>query len=250
MGRGRVQINAEAIKNPRISASIRVQFLFSGLSRISYMRVKICGITNLEDAQAALDAGAGLLGFNFYPPSPRFIQPKECARILDLLERSGKRTAQVTMVGVFVNAALEEVRGVLDACDLDLAQLAGDEPPEMLAALGERAFKTLRPADAAALEEALARYPARTAPPAWLLDASLPGAYGGTGRTANWNLAAGLAAREPVLLAGGLTPANVRAAVLQVRPWGVDVASGVESAPGRKDREKMIAFVRAIRGVE
>jgi phosphoribosylanthranilate isomerase len=213
------------------------------------MKVKICGITNLGDAQAALEVGADLLGFNFYPTSPRFIQPKECARILDVLERGGLRTDRVTMVGVFVNATLAEVRGVLDACDLDLAQLSGDEPPEMLSALSERAFKALRPADTSALERSLALYPRRSAPPAWLVDAYRPGAFGGTGQVADWSLAAGLAARAPIFLAGGLTPENVGAAARQVRPWGVDVASGVESAPGRKDREKMIAFIRAARGV-
>ena len=117
----------------------------------------------------------------------------------------------------------------------------------LLAALGERGLKALRPADAEDLERSLLRYPKRSTPPAWLVDAFRPGEYGGTGQTADWSLASGLAARAPVLLAGGLRPENVRAAVLQVRPWGVDVASGVESAPGRKDFQKMTALIRAVR---
>jgi phosphoribosylanthranilate isomerase len=207
------------------------------------MKVKICGITCLEDALAALEAGADLLGFNFYPPSPRCITLETCARIVEGLEH----VARVPFVAVFVNSGIGEVRAVLETCHLDLAQLCGDESPDVLAALEERALKALRPVDGADLERALLRYPKRSTPPAWLVDAYRPGEYGGTGQTADWSLASALAARVPILLAGGLRPENVRAALLQVRPWGVDVASGVESTPGRKDFKKMAAFVRAVR---
>ncbi len=206
------------------------------------MKVKICGITSLEDAQAAVRAGADLLGFNFYPASPRYISPQACRAIAEVLRPTG-----VCLVGVFVNAGVEEVRSTLAECGLHLAQLSGDEPPEVLAELGGLAFKALRPADSQALDGMLARYPARASAPAWLLDAARPGEFGGTGQSADWRLAAGLAARAPLLLAGGLKPENVAAAVRQVRPWGVDVASGVESTTGRKDFHKMVEFIQAAR---
>jgi len=206
------------------------------------MIVKICGITTLGDALACIGAGADWLGFNFYPPSPRYLTPTACAEITAALRR---KHPEVKLAGVFVDAPIQEVTAILDGCRLHLAQLCGHEPPEHLARLGERGFKALRPADAAALETDLAAYPARAEAPAWLIDAYRLGEFGGTGHTADWSLAAGLAQRAPILLAGGLRPENVAQAVAQVRPWGVDVASGVESAPGRKDTELVRAFVRA-----
>jgi phosphoribosylanthranilate isomerase len=211
------------------------------------MKVKICGLTSLDDSLAAVDAGADLLGFNFYPPSPRYIDRETCALISETLHARGYRGV---LVGVFVNAGVGQIDDTLNACGLDLAQLSGDEPPGVLAALGQRAFKALRPANAAALAENLALYPARQAEPAWLVDAYRPGEYGGTGAAADWNLARQLAGRAPILLAGGLRPENVAQAARAVRPWGVDVASGVESAPGHKDLEKIKAFIRAVRAVE
>jgi phosphoribosylanthranilate isomerase len=208
------------------------------------MKVKICGITTLDDALAALDAGADLLGFNFYPKSPRVIGPEACAAITAELRR---RNCAASLVGVFVNASQNQVAETLRTCGLDLAQLSGDEPPEWVRALGSQAFKALRPVNAAELALALAALPHRPQPPALLLDANRPGAYGGTGQTADWSLASDLALQVPLLLAGGLTPENVARAIRQVRPWGVDVASGVETAPGRKDPAKMAAFVQAAR---
>lgn len=208
------------------------------------MKVKICGITNLPDALQAVEAGADLLGFNFYPGSPRYVQPENCAAIVKLMRQEGMHAVTV---GVFVNAGTDEIRAQLDRCGLDLAQLHGDETPETLSALGERAFKALRPADAGTLEGAVAAFPRRTAPPAFLVDAYRPGQYGGTGETADWDLARSLARRFPLLLAGGLTPENVAPAVAQVRPWGVDVASGVEASPGRKDPRRVADFVGAAR---
>jgi len=206
------------------------------------MIVKFCGLTNLDDALAAVDLSADMLGFNFYPPSPRHIPPEKCAEIVSALRR---RSPKTLMVGVFVNPDLEEVRATLDRCQLDLAQLCGDEPASMLISLGARAFKAVRPASQAALRAILGIFPLRVTPPAILIDAYRPGEYGGTGQTADWTLAAGIAARLTVLLAGGLTPVNVAQAVTQVRPWGVDVASGIESSPGVKDYQKMQAFISA-----
>lgn len=206
--------------------------------------VKLCGLTSLADALQAVEAGADLLGFNFYPPSPRSITPAACARITAELRRQG---ARVRTVGVFVNLPPAQVSAILDACGLDLAQLHGDESPAELEALGERAFKALRPASVNELAEAVQHYRPRTSAPAYLLDAHRPGLYGGTGQEADWSLAAGLAHEAPLLLAGGLHPGNVSAALDQVRPWGVDAASGVEITPGRKDSHKVQAFVHTVR---
>ena len=213
---------------------------------MSALQVKICGITSLEDGLAALQAGASLLGFNFYPPSPRFLTAETCARLVSELHTSGY---PFQAVGVFVNHTPEQVFNLLERCDLDLAQLSGNELPASLTELGSRAFKALRPAHAAGLQADLERYPERTAAPAYLVDAYRPGAYGGTGQVADWGLASDLAKGHPILLAGGLTPDNVAAAIRQVRPWGVDVASGVEASPGRKDPSKMTAFIQACRQV-
>ncbi len=206
------------------------------------MQVKICGITHLEDALAAIEGGADMLGFNFYPSSPRHIFPKECARLAAALQ--SYRPA-VRLVGVFVDASVEQINRIMAECGLDLAQLSGDEPPETLARLGARAFKALRPPDQAGMLELLQKYPPRFEPPAYLIDSYRLGQFGGTGQTANWSLAASLSLHSPLLLAGGLTPENVAQAVRQVRPWGVDVASGVESAPGRKDPIKLQRFLSA-----
>jgi phosphoribosylanthranilate isomerase len=219
------------------------------------MKVKICGITTLEDALAAIDAGADLLGFNFYPRSPRFIERETCAALVNRLRGRGQR---VTLVGVFVNAAPEVVTACLDACNLDYAQLHGSESPEDLAALAPWAFKAIRPAGTVeAKREALRYLPvgfdgydtlvADPPRPAFLLDAAVPGQFGGSGQVADWDMARVLARRWPLLLAGGLRPDNVADAIAAVHPWGVDVASGVESSPGHKDAAKMRAFVAAAR---
>ena len=209
------------------------------------MKIKICGITTLEDALAAVEAGADMLGFNFYPPSPRYIAPSACAPMIAALRVRGAAT---TIVGVFVNMSPSGVAAIMDECGLDLAQLSGDEPPSDLLMLGERAFKGIRPGDAAAARALAARYIMRAAPPVLLVDASAgAGQFGGTGQVGDWDAAAAAATAHPILLAGGLRPENVAAAIAAVQPWGVDVASGVESSPGRKDAAKMRAFVRAAR---
>jgi phosphoribosylanthranilate isomerase len=208
------------------------------------MHIKICGLTNLDDALAAVEAGADYLGFNFYTRSPRYITPEACGRLQAGLARRG---APATTVGVFVNSPTAEVAAVLDGCGLQLAQLHGDERPEHLTLLWGRAFKVLREPAAlsgAELETLSVFSPSR---PAFLVDALAPNLYGGSGQLADWPAAARIAARYPIFLAGGLNPDNVAQAVEQVRPWGVDAASGVESAPGKKDHARIAAFVAAAR---
>ena len=199
-------------------------------------QVKICGIKTLKDALAAIEAGADYLGFNFYPKSVRFVQKQACAEIISVLK---KEHPHIRLVGVFVNSSVEEVKDILDICSLGLAQLHGDETSEMLKALDGKAFKAFR-----GIPENINGFE-RQDTPAFLVDASVKGVYGGTGVTADWNSAAELAKKYPLLLAGGLTPENVAEAIGKVKPWGVDVASGVESAPGEKDLSKMKAFVQA-----
>jgi phosphoribosylanthranilate isomerase len=205
-------------------------------------KIKICGIKTLDDALAAAEAGADLLGFNFYPASPRFIDVHVCRTITSVLK---SEFPTVQRVGVFVNASADAVRMILDYSELDLAQLHGDESPELFAALGHRAVKAFRGIPNGELQSY-----ARNTPPAFLVDGSISNLYGGTGVAADWSAAAGLAKRYPFLLAGGLKPENVAEAVRHVQPWGVDVASGVEASPGRKDPEKINAFVQAVRSVD
>lgn len=215
------------------------------------MIVKICGITNLEDATAAAEAGADLLGFILYAKSPRYIEPDAVGAVITALRRQLTPDAlHPRTVGVFVNTPAEQVQAILDQTGLDYAQLHGDESPGDLARLGGRGFKALRPT---ALDAALAQA-ADYAPlphaeaPQLLVDAFSAQAYGGTGWRADWETAAALAARYPrLLLAGGLDPDTVPLALAAVRPWGVDVSSGVEAAPGRKDHAKVRAFIRAVR---
>jgi phosphoribosylanthranilate isomerase len=215
------------------------------------MKIKICGIRTVDDALAVIEAGADMLGFNFYPGSPRYITPGDCMDLIVRLEKAlREEIADVTMVGVFVNQNPEFIHAVFRDCHLDLIQLSGDEPPETLETLGERAFKALRPASPAALEEMLRRYPAGPMAPAWLVDTYRPGEYGGTGELANWSMARSLAVQAPIILAGGLRAENVAEAIRQVAPWGVDVASGVESEPGVKDARKVRDFIRAVRSYQ
>lgn len=203
--------------------------------------VKICGIKTLPDALAAIETGADYLGFNFYPKSVRFIEKAACTEIALALK---SKYPQIKLVGVFVNASVEEIKDILQTCQLDLAQLHGDETPEIFNQLAPHVFRAFR-----GIPEKADGF-ARSEPPAFLLDASVKGVYGGSGVTADWTAAAELAKKYPLLLAGGLTPENVAEAIRRVKPWGVDVASGVESAPGKKDAGKMVEFVKNIRGVE
>ena len=199
-------------------------------------KIKICGIKTVTDAIAAIKAGADLIGFNFYPKSPRHIDVGVCRNITSVM----REYAHITLVGVFVNASVAEISATMETCNLDLAQLHGDETPELMQSLNGKAFKAFR-----GIPQSLNGF-ARKDVPALLVDASVKGVYGGSGVTADWTSAAELAKKYPLLLAGGLTPENVADAVRQVKPWGVDVASGVESAPGEKDTSKMKAFVKAV----
>jgi phosphoribosylanthranilate isomerase len=200
-------------------------------------KIKICGIRTVDDALAAMEAGADLIGFNFYRKSPRCIDVGRCRDIMAVMRKYG----HIMYVGVFVNASRGEVQATMGTCALTLAQLHGDETAEMVQALRGKAFKALR-----GIPQTLDGF-VREGAPALLVDASVRGAYGGTGLKADWDGAAELAKRYPILLAGGLTPENVAEAVRCVEPWGVDVASGVESSPGVKDPSKMRAFVQAVR---
>ena len=191
----------------------------------------------MTDALAAMDAGADLIGFNFYPRSPRYIDVGRCRDIMSVM----RRYRHITYVGVFVNASVATICATMETLGLSLAQLHGDETSEMLNELNGKAFKAFR-----GIPQSTDGFARRDAP-TLLIDASVKGAYGGTGVTADWNGAADLAKQYPLLLAGGLTPENVAEAVRQVRPWGVDVASGVEATPGVKDTSKMKAFVNAVR---
>ena len=184
-------------------------------------KVKICGIKTLDDARVAIEVGADYVGFNFYPKSVRFIEKNSCAAITSILK---KKYPQIKLVGVFVNSPVEEIKDIMKTCSLDLVQLHGDETVEMLHQFDHKAFKAFR-----GVPQSLDGF-ARIDAPALLVDASVKGVYGGSGVTADWNGAAELAKKYPLLLAGGLTPENVAEAVRQVKPWGVDVASGVESA--------------------
>jgi phosphoribosylanthranilate isomerase len=201
--------------------------------------IKICGIKTLSDAHAAISAGADYLGLNFYPKSVRYIDKETCANITSVLK---KKYPHIKLVGVFVNSPVDEIKDILQTCSLDLAQLHGDETVGMLNQLNGKAFKAFR----GVLDEALIV----NDEPAFLLDAQIKDAYGGTGMKADWDYASKLAKHYPFLLAGGLTPEHVAEAVRRVKPWGVDVASGVESAPGEKDASKMKAFVQAVRDGE
>jgi phosphoribosylanthranilate isomerase len=199
------------------------------------VRVKICGITSSEDAQMAVAAGADLLGFVFYDQSPRHVTIEQAAAIARTLP------PYVVRVGLFVNAPAVEVSEALSACGLQLLQFHGDEPPEFCVQFGAMSMKAFRVKDAATIQS-LPEYPTD----AWLLDAFVPGQQGGTGHTFNWDLAVeAVKLGRPVFLAGGLTAANVGEAVRRVRPFGVDVSSGVESAPGKKDPVKVREFIAA-----
>lgn len=214
------------------------------------IHVKVCGLTNLEDAWVAVEAGADLLGFILYAKSPRYTPPEQIGAITQAIrDRAGDRAGDPVprFVGVFVDATADELQTTLSIAGLDYAQLQGAEPPEVLVALDGRAYKALRPTSVADAQEAAARYAALgTADgPSLLIDAYDAHEYGGTGKKADWHAAATLARAYPrLMLAGGLNPSNVAQAIRTVQPWAVDVASGVEIEPRRKDHEAVRSFVR------
>jgi phosphoribosylanthranilate isomerase len=201
--------------------------------------VKICGITRAEDASMAVSLGATAIGFVFWPDSPRRVSPADAAAIVATLP------AAIWRVGVFVDAPREEIERVAAEVGLSAVQLHGRETPAFASALHTRVIKALALADLAT-DDALAEWNGMPI----LLDAHDPIRKGGTGRTIDWDRAAVVASRHEVILAGGLRPGNVAAAIARVRPHGIDVSSGVERAPGVKDHEKLRALFEVLRGVE
>ena len=209
------------------------------------MKVKICGITREQDAHLAVACGATYVGFVFQAASPRYVTPERAREIVRTLP------SNVEPVGVFVDTAAPEVRRIVDFVGLSVAQLHGDETPEHCQAANARVWKALRVSHASPTERAewLVTSAAYVGCEAMVLDAKADSGHGGTGKTSDWHLAASLARTRPVVLAGGLNAANVVDAVAAVKPWAVDVSSGVEESPGRKSEEKMRGFFSALRSM-
>ena len=204
------------------------------------VKIKICGITNAEDAKVAVAAGADALGFVMYRKSPRCVEPAVVRVIVAGLPPF------VLPVGVFVNEEPDRVRALMDDCGLALAQLHGDETAPYCQDLGRPIMKALRLKDRGTFL-ALAEFQGRANVRGFLIDAFSNQAYGGTGQTVDWTLAQEAARSTPIVLAGGLTPTNVVEAISHVRPYGIDVSSGVELSPGKKDHDKVKAFIQAAR---
>jgi len=197
------------------------------------IRVKICGITSREDARAAVEAGADAIGFIFVSGTPRWIEPDEAAAI------AAEMPPFVATVGVFIDRKAEEIERIAASCGISLAQLHGNEPPEECGRLRLPFVKAIRIRSENDLE-GMSRYKQAKA---FLLDTFAAGRPGGTGRTFPWEIAAKAAREARIILSGGLTAQNVAAAIEQVRPYAVDVCSGVEISPGRKDHRKVRAFI-------
>ncbi len=203
------------------------------------MDIKICGLTNIDDAKAARDAGADFLGFVLYARSPRGITATALRRIAEELGE------ECRLVGVFVNEVPERVVEIASDCGLYAAQLHGDEAHREFAGMSLPVWRSVRFMHDGVFHPAPDQWPAAR----YVVDSFIPGVYGGTGMTADWARAASLAARFPVMLAGGLTHQNVAEAVVTVHPMGVDAASGVESEPGKKDHAKIKAFIASVRSI-
>jgi len=201
--------------------------------------VKICGLTNLEDTLAAIEFGADLLGFNFYSESPRFIPYEKAEEIFQEIP------SNIQKVGVFVNEDAQTVADTACQLELDYLQFHGDESPEFCNPMGHPWFRALCLEDENALEQ-ISQYECE-----WILvDASVSGHYGGSGEKANWELAKRAKNMgKKIILAGGLSPENVQVAIATVQPFGVDVASGVEKIPGKKDLKKLEEFITKAKSV-
>lgn len=199
------------------------------------MFVKICGITRPEDADLATELGASALGFVFWPGSARYISQESARQIVR------RNAGTVTSVGVFVDQSPEEVTHIMDTVGLDVAQLHGGESPEYCRLLNRAVIKAigLQDGEPALLDEFDPEM-------LILIDAHDPSRYGGTGRTVDWNAARQIAVSRKTILAGGLNPENITRAVAAVRPYGVDVSSGVEAAPGVKDASRLKRFFEAL----
>ncbi len=206
------------------------------------VRVKICGITSAADARAAIDAGANLLGFNFYSKSPRRIAEDEAAKIRAGLPK------RVKAVGIFVNRLPADVIALRSSLNLDAVQLHGDEPPETVAEIASfvpviKAFRVEPEFPLTTLDRYSRAF-------AFLFDAAHTDQYGGTGRTTDWDVARRASPSHRIILAGGLKVENVAAAVRIVCPYGIDVASGVETSPGKKDHGLLREFIQEVRRAE
>ncbi|MEK7274046.1 MAG: phosphoribosylanthranilate isomerase [Candidatus Desantisbacteria bacterium] len=199
--------------------------------------VKICGITNIEDAVFAVEAGADALGFIFAKKSPRLVDEKTVKTIIKQIPPF------VTTVGVFVDEPLDVVQDVVEYCSLDIVQLHGNESPIYCSQINRRVIKAFKVKDADSLLM-LPEYQVC----GYLLDTFIEGTDGGTGKQFDWNLARDAKKYGRIILAGGLNPENVTEAIMQVKPYAVDVSSGVESLPGKKDRARMMEFVRRVIG--
>ncbi|GAO36320.1 N-(5'-phosphoribosyl)anthranilate isomerase [Sulfuricella sp. T08] len=203
-------------------------------------RIKICGITRREDALACAHAGADAIGLVFYPPSPRHVEAAQAAMIARALPPF------ITTVGLFVNPTAKQVEAVLNEVHLDVLQFHGDEPPEFCARFGVPYLKAIRVKAGVDLVQCAIRYQEAQG---LLLDAYVEGTPGGTGQSFDWELIpAGLPL--PVILSGGLEPANVADAIRRVKPWAVDVSSGVEASKGIKDVAKIAAFIKGVRSAD
>ena len=242
--------------------------------------VKICGITNLDDALVAVEAGADMLGFVFFPRSPRYIDLGRASEIVSALKQCGNAPR---FVGVFVDESLERLRAIAATAQLDMAQLHGNESPEMvrdLSSLGVEtpsckttpdqsgfpapfmgrspvarryiAVRALRPQNEAEAQSLVNEYRAAANGnvPAFIVDAFVAQRFGGTGARADWDVAAQIAREFPILLAGGLNADNVAEAIRAVQPWGVDVSSGVERAPGLKDHDQVRRFIHKAKSLD
>lgn len=214
------------------------------------VKVKICGITTLEDALMASRAGADMLGLNFFPKSPRYLAPDAARTLCDVLRAELGESCPL-LVGVFVNEIVSKVSVTMEQVGLNFAQLSGDESGEMLRELRGIGFKAIRPRTLGDALEDVVYFGAAVAvderAPSLLLDAYHPQMFGGTGEQASIEVSLAVGEKTPrLMLAGGLMPENIAARVAAARPWGVDVASGVESGtPGRKDAAKVQAFISA-----
>ena len=204
--------------------------------RDTQVKVKICGMTNLNDVKVAVDGGVDAVGFIFYKKSPRSVTMQTVREIVLELPPF------VNSVGVFVDETAEQINKIADRCNLDRVQLHGDESPAFCKKIRRRVIKAIRVKDIQSLKK-LSDYPVSS----FLLDTFSEDQYGGTGKVFDWNLAFPAKKYGPIILAGGLTPNNVRQAIQRIRPYGVDVCSGVESRPGIKDHKKMQAFLKNVK---
>ncbi len=201
-------------------------------------RIKICGITNITDALEAVELGADALGFNFYPKSPRFISEEAVREIIR------KLPPFFVSVGIFVNEPSEMIRKILESTGIQTIQLQGDEPPDFCSQFSQPVIKAVRIKNHDSLK-AVKDYQVS----AFLLDSYSPGYYGGSGKAFDWSLAVKAKKYGRIILAGGLSPDNITEAIREVKPYGVDVCSGVEREPGKKDYKKLKAFIQAAKSI-